>query len=134
MNQKIIKFAFVGGIGFIVDFSSMFLLSTVFPLFPARLLAFFIALNSNWLLNRNFTFRNQAMQRSTSLIQQWTKFVISSCLGAVPNLVCYWGIIHIFNPAGITAIVAIIPGILLGMIVNFLLADKWVFRPVSTKC
>jgi len=127
MNNKYIKFACVGGIGFIVDLSAMIILSTLLPLFIARLLAFLFAVNSNWLLNRNFTFKKQQSENNTGLIQEWGKFLCSSCFGAIPNLVCYWLLITCLSLSGNAAILAIIPGVILGVIINYLLADRWVF-------
>ncbi|MFT5881461.1 MAG: putative flippase GtrA [Moritella sp.] len=131
MNKKYWQFAVVGGIGFVVDLTTMSLLSIAMPLFTARCFAFFIAANSNWLLNRNITFAAQNSQTSLSLqenISQWTKFICSSCVGAIPNLVCYWGLITGFSLTGALAVFAIIPGILMGILVNFTLADRWVFQ------
>lgn len=127
MNNKYIKFACVGGIGFIVDLSAMLLFSSLMPLFMARLLAFFVAVNSNWLLNRNFTFKTQQSENSTKLIQEWCKFLCSSCFGAIPNLLCFWLLITGLSLSGNAAIIAIIPGIIFGMLINYLLADRWVF-------
>ena len=127
MNNKYIKFACVGGIGFIVDLGAMIILSTLLPLFIARLLAFLFAVNSNWLLNRNFTFKTQQSENNTRIIQEWSKFLCSSCFGAIPNLVCYWLLITCLSLTGNAANLAIIPGIIVGMLVNYLLADRWVF-------
>jgi len=128
MNTKYIKFAFVGGIGFIIDLSTMLLLSSLIPLFIARLVAFFCAVNSNWLLNRSFTFKTQQLDNDTGLAQEWSKFICSSCFGAIPNLLCYWILVIGLSLSGSAAIIAIIPGILFGMLINFILADRWVFK------
>ncbi|WP_017220034.1 GtrA family protein [Moritella dasanensis] len=127
MNNKYIKFACVGGIGFIVDLSAMIVFSTLMPLYAARLLAFFFAVNSNWLLNRSFTFKAQQVDSDSGLLQQWSKFLCSSCFGAIPNLLCYWLLVSALSLTGTAAILAIIPGIIFGMFINYLLADRWVF-------
>ncbi len=127
MNTKYIKFACVGGIGFLVDISVMMLFSTLMPLFIARLIAFFFAVNSNWLLNRSFTFKTQPLVSNSGLMQEWSRFVCSSCFGAIPNLLCYWVLITGLSLSGNAAIIAIIPGILFGMLINYVLADRWVF-------
>lgn len=121
------KFACVGGIGFIVDLTSMVLLSTLMPLITARLLAFFFAVNSNWLLNRCFTFKAQQLTTNTPLFKEWSKFLCSSCFGAIPNLICYWLLVTGLSLSGKLAIIAIIPGIVFGMLINYLLAERWVF-------
>ena len=127
MNIKYIKFACVGGIGFIVDLSAMIVFSTFMPLFVARSLAFFFAVNSNWLLNRRITFKQQQFERNSGLLQEWSKFLCSSCIGAIPNLFCYWLLVSGLSLTGSAAIIAIIPGIIFGMLINYLLADRWVF-------
>jgi len=127
MNTKYIKFACVGVIGFLVDLSAMMLFSTFMPLFIARLAAFFFAVNSNWLLNRSFTFKTQQLASNSGLIQEWSRFVCSSCFGAIPNLLCYWILVTGLSLSGNAAIIAIIPGILFGMLINYVLADRWVF-------
>lgn len=121
------KFTCVGGIGFIVDLTSMILLSTLMPLITARLLAFFFAVNSNWLLNRCFTFKTQQLATNTPLFKEWSKFLCSSCFGAIPNLLCYWLLVTGLSLSGKLAIIAIIPGIIFGMLINYWLADRWVF-------
>jgi len=131
LEKKYWQFAVVGSIGFMVDLATMSLSSMVMPLLTARCLAFFVAANSNWLLNRSITFAAQNSKTPLSLqqnINQWTKFICSSCVGAIPNVVCYWGLTTAFSLTGALAILAIIPGILLGILVNFTLADRWVFQ------
>jgi len=127
MNIKYLKFACVGGVGFIVDLSAMIVFSTFMPLFTARLLSFFCAVNSNWLLNRNFTFKNKHLDSDSGLFREWSKFFCSSCFGAIPNLLCYWLLVSGLSLTGSAAIIAIIPGIILGMLINYFLADRWVF-------
>lgn len=127
MNNKYVKFAIVGGIGFIVDLLLMILFATFLPLLVARLLAFFFAVNSNWLLHRNFTFKAQQEQSNSSLRQEWSKFLCSSCVGAMPNLLCYWLLLTGLSLTGNAAIIAIIPGIMFATLVNYFLAERWVF-------
>jgi len=127
MNIKYIKFACVGGIGFIVDLSAMIVFSTFMPLFGARVFAFFFAVNSNWLLNRSITFKEQQLESNTGLFQEWSKFLCSSCFGSIPNLLCYWLLVSSLSLTGSAAIMAIIPGIIFGMLINYFLAERWVF-------
>lgn len=132
MNNKYVKFALVGGIGFFVDLLAMLFFTAFTSLFVARLLAFFVAVNSNWLLNRRFTFQSSTSKDHTALMLEWIKFMGSSCIAAIPNLLCYWLVVTGFSLDGYTAIIAIIPGIIAGMLVNFILADRWVFKTLKT--
>lgn len=136
-----IKFACVGGIGFVVDALAMLVLSFYLPVIPARGIAFWIAASSNWWLNRCFTFK---AVRRTNKLQQWLAFLAISCIGFIPNWGCYWLLIHHVDVAAwslsfdqsaqslilaLWPFVAMLPGILLGMLSNYLFARGWVFKP-----
>ncbi len=147
--MKILRFAGVGSIGFLVDASSLFLLSFYITPVVARTLAFWIVASSNWWLNRQITF---AAKKSPLALQQWGRFIGVSCIGFIPNWICYWLLMTTvdinqlsefyvqqypeFNSLIINHIEiiwffsAMVAGVLLGMLTNYLLADRWVFRPV----
>lgn len=138
MTYKIIKFGVVGGVGFAVDVTAMAFFSLFMPIILARAAAFWIAASSTWWCNRRFTFKGADRREP---LRQWLRFLLSACVGFVPNWGCYWLLIELVDSgwimqlAGETGIllwplVAMIPGILLGMVANFSLAARWVFRPV----
>ena len=56
--MRLLRFAVVGGAGFLVDASMLALLLTFTPMsaIPARALAILTALAATWYLNRRFTF------------------------------------------------------------------------------
>ena len=147
--QRLLTFAMVGGCGFLVDAASLYLLSLWFPLPLARGGAFWLAASSNWWLNRQVTFRH--VNAVMPAPQQWGQFLVASCIGFIPNVGCYWLLMEwvepgnmilssaVFNSAVQDSTIfvrywpylAMIPGILLGMVINFTLADRWVFRSAS---
>jgi len=138
MNNKFLKFGLVGGAGFVVDLTAMTLLSAVMPVIPARAGAFWVAASLTWWFNRQFTFKS-AERRAP--LRQWLKFLLTACVGFIPNWGCYWMLIEwvdkswLMQLAGskgllIWPLVAMIPGILLGVVANFTLATRWVYRPV----
>jgi putative flippase GtrA len=57
--ERVVKFAFTGGIGFVVDVGILTLLAVVFDVNPyvARVGAIAIAMTVTWLINRRFTFK-----------------------------------------------------------------------------
>lgn len=57
--ERVIKFAFTGGIGFVVDVSILSALTMVFGVNPylARVGAMGTAMTVTWLINRRFTFK-----------------------------------------------------------------------------
>ncbi|RWC56541.1 GtrA family protein [Mesorhizobium sp.] len=56
--QRIVRFVFAGGVGFVADAAALWLLLTITPLGPlaARILSIGFALCVTWLLNRHLTF------------------------------------------------------------------------------
>lgn len=56
--NRLVRFLFAGGVGFVADAAALWLLLAVTPLGPfvARLLSIGFALTVTWLINRHFTF------------------------------------------------------------------------------
>ena len=57
--ERVIKFAFTGGIGFVVDVGMLTLFTIAFGVNPyvARVFAILIAMTVTWMINRRFTFK-----------------------------------------------------------------------------
>lgn len=143
-KRKPFLFGLVGAAGFVVDVTAMALLSQWLTMPSARAGAFWVAASSNWWLNRQLTFKQQKTENRT---KEWLKFLTSSCFGFIPNWGCYALLIQklnffvsFFEGLGLNHSLFIssipyllmVPGILLGMIINFNFADKWVFsRAIS---
>lgn len=140
-NKYFLKFAVVGCGGFVVDISVTFILSQFMLAEVARGAAFWVAASSNWWLNRQFTF-SSAQRRQP--LKQWLHFLSASSIGFVPNWGCYWILINSDLERTASSLLsvdlsawwpygAMIPGILLGMVVNFILSSRWVFRLAVTR-
>ncbi|WP_028865896.1 GtrA family protein [Psychromonas aquimarina] len=146
--MKVLRFACVGSIGFLVDAAVMLLLLSFYiaPV-PARAFAFWAAASSNWWLNRHITF--DAADTAQPMLQ-WGRFIAVSCIGFIPNWSSYWLLMHSvdinrlsalflnqypeLNPLALEMawpLAAMLPGVLLGMLTNYLLADRWVFRAAA---
>ena len=138
-KKKPFLFGLVGVAVFVVDVTAMGLLSHWVTMPSARAGSFWVAASSNWWLNRQLTFKQQKNHNKT---KEWLKFLTSSCLGFIPNWGCYALLIpklgffiNLFESLGLNddlfissiPYLLMIPGILLGMIINFNFADKWVF-------
>ncbi|GAA5216469.1 GtrA family protein [Corallincola platygyrae] len=143
--RKVGQFALVGGFGFFVDSLVMVCLHSLLPLPVARALAFWSAASSNWVLNRRWTFSYTAGEDDTAdkpKADQYQQFLLSSCVAFLPN----WGISLLMfsfpQPSQLCSLLpeyfvpfteslwlclAMIPGVLAGMLVNYQLADRWVF-------
>lgn len=128
MYQKLIKFSLVGGVGFIIDASVFALLSTLFDwdLLVIRGVAFICAATTTWLGNRVYTFVESS---AAPRFEQWKKFVFSACLSAIPNFVVFKLSLELISSDGWYVYLALVLGVLAGMVSNFMLSSRWVFNP-----
>jgi putative flippase GtrA len=127
MINRVVKFAIVGGIGFIVD-ASIFALSFYLldlPIYSSRVIAFVCAATSTWLGNRLLTFSDRSQDPK---LKQWLRFMMSATLSAIPNFVVFALISAWLGSEGVSAMVALVCGVLVGMISNYTLSSKWVFK------
>ncbi len=127
MINRVVKFAIVGGIGFIVD-ASIFALSFYLldlPIYSSRVIAFVCAATSTWLGNRLLTFSDRSQDPK---LKQWFRFMMSATLSAIPNFVVFAFISAWLGSEGVSAMVALVCGVLAGMISNYTLSSKWVFK------
>ena len=123
-----LKFAMVGGFGFLVDTSVMILLFEGLgaELVLARCTAFICAASSNWVLNRVFTFRDRDLSGRKSL--EWARFIVSAMLSAIPNLGIFFLLMQVLPESLGYIIFAMCCGILAGYFTNYQLARLWVYR------
>lgn len=126
--MTLFRFACVGATGFVIDCLSFVLLSTLAPPVTARGASFWIAASSNWYLNRHFTFRQSGQHQAA---KQWGQFLCASVVGFLPNWGIYVWLLHNTPWAQDYTLAAMVPGILAGMLVNYLLAKSWVFKAVQ---
>jgi putative flippase GtrA len=132
--RKIGFFGISGCIAFTIDVLMMSLLSLFLSLPLSRGIAVLVAASSSWWINRKVTFKSE-----NRAYKEWFHFLIVSSIGFVPNWLCYWWLMGIDNPmtnwpfqntimVESWHIVAIVPGVLLGMVCNFILSFRFVFR------
>ncbi|MBJ7537521.1 GtrA family protein [Marinomonas transparens] len=133
------RFAIVGVVGFLVDLVSMLLLSVWLPHTIARGIAFWIAASSNWWWNRRITFiETRHTKHKKAALLQWLQFLAGSLVAFIPNWACYLALLSlqssITNPtlSQIWPYLAIIPGILVGMGINYVFSRYWVFSQKKT--
>jgi len=137
LKHTFVRFAIVGGVGFLVDLASMLLLSIWLPHLVARGVAFWIAASSNWWWNRHITFIDvQQTKHKKAAVLQWMQFLGSSLVAFVPNWGCYLFLLEhpptIHHPMFMTLwpYLAMVPGVLLGMLLNYGFSRFWIFSSV----
>ncbi|AWB00056.1 GtrA family protein [Vibrio harveyi] len=128
--SRLLTFAMVGGVGFIVDtliFMVLFQWAGV-ELMMARGLAFCVAATTTWLGNRCLTFSQSTKDRA---FNQWQKFMLSASISALPNFAVFKVTTLLLGTQGTTVYIALVMGILAGMVSNYLLSMHWVFQQSS---
>ena len=123
---RVLSFAAVGGSGFVIDLSCYLVLQAVGVEHRwARFAAFWPAVSWNWLVNRLLTFAERPRQPRA---RQWAAFVASSVIGLGVNVGSYTLLTSFVDPFARHPLAAFVLGVGLGGIVNFLIANRYVYR------
>lgn len=133
-----IKFGIVGAFGVVVDIAVFNLLSLgvlgssgwwVTPI-GAKVCSTSVAIVSNWLGNRYWTFRGH---RHRHVVREFVEFITASLIGMGVAVSCLWVSHSLLGFQSLLAdnIAANIVGLGLGTAVRFVLYRWWVWRPGS---
>ncbi|QIZ75971.1 GtrA family protein [Ferrimonas lipolytica] len=123
--SSVLTFALVGALGFGVDwllFNSLLLLDAE-PR-AARLIAFAVAAATTWCGNRSFTFSNRPAQPK---LRQLGRYGLMAITSAVPNLAMFNGLTLLLGQSWWALQVALVAGVLTGMVSNYVISERWVF-------
>ncbi|EHH69188.1 hypothetical protein GMO_04950 [Gluconobacter morbifer G707] len=117
----------MGALGILVDWGTVDLLRPLTGLVPATLCAYFVAATGNWTLNRLWTFRLSAAENQHPVLQ-WLRFLLANAFGFLLNrgtvFLCYALLpFSVRHP-----LVALAAGAVCGMLANFNLSRRLVFR------
>ena len=132
--SKYIKFSAIGGLGAVINTAILWTASEIFSVYylVASVLAFSVAVTSNYFLNRKWTYRSKG-----NMPKQYSQFLTVSVFGLLLNLVILKGIVDGAMPAleigkdktGLYLVAANMITILVVSIFNFLVNSFWTFRP-----
>ena len=129
-NSRFLRFGIVGAGGFVVDTLVLYVLfqrgGLVYPL--ARALSIFTAMNFTWVGNRTITFRAHAAESAREMGQEWMRFMVSNALGAVVNWVVSNALVHFAPGPFNNPYLALCGGVAAGLVFNFTLSKRFVFR------
>lgn len=127
LARRLRGFLGVGAIGFVVDVGAFTLFVTVAALGPyaARVLAFLAALSTTFLLNRALVWRERAEARTA---RQAGRYLAASLVAGACNLAAYAAIVATFGDTFPLPHLALASGVGVGLVVNFMLYDRLVFR------
>lgn len=129
-TSRFLRFAVVGGAGFFVNEAALVLAHGLLGAGPRAgwFIAFVPAVTFTWWGNRNLTFADKASSHHIGILAEWARFVATNSLGAAANFAIYALLIgDAPYPLNIPYI-ALAVGILAGLVFNFTLSKKLVFR------
>ena len=127
-DSRIIRFGLVGAAGYFVNAAALWLVLNLLPLdkYTSYVPAFLVAVTFTWWGNRVLTFHEHAAREN--LLVEWARFVAANLVGFFANWALYSALV-VFAPHPLNNVfVAQIAGTLFGMIFNFTLSKKFVFR------
>ncbi len=122
---QFLRFAVVGGTGFIVDTACVYALRAEFGLYGAGLIAWAVSVTMNWVMNRLWTFRGQG---GGPAHRQFLRYVAVSVVGFVLNRGAYALMVTFVAAAAAEPVLATAAGALAGMFANYFLSRAMVFR------
>ncbi|HEX4080667.1 MAG TPA: GtrA family protein [Rhizomicrobium sp.] len=125
---RFLRFALVGTGGFLVNWMALYLALHLAGLdkYSGWFAAFLIAVTFTWWGNRMLTFRDRAATRG--LAREWFAFLVGNSLGAAANFTVYFLLVTFARAPLGDPLVAIVAGTLVGLIFNFTVSARFVFR------
>jgi putative flippase GtrA len=123
--QDAIRFTIVGAAGFVFDAGTVYATAPWLGLYGAGLLAYVVAATFTWFANRTWTFRSQPPRPKA---RQWALFLAANSLGFVLNRGTYMALIALVPLCRTHPVLAVIAGSLAGLVSNFVLSRRIVFR------
>ena len=129
-RHPFVRFGFIGGLGYFVNAGVLAFNTYVLHLefAPAIGLAIFVSMCFTWIGNRYVTFRERRARGLGPMLQEWLKFMGANVLGAVVNYCAALALVHFASSPFSNKFVAQACGVLAGLVFNFTLSSKMVFK------
>ena len=128
--SQFLRFAIVGGLGFFVNEAILYVAIRFLKFDPylGGIFAFLVTVTFTWGGNRLLTFRDDAARGLADVLREWVKFVLANAIGFVANYAVYASLVT-FAPKPLNSpYLALAFGTLVGLIFNFTLSKRFVFR------
>lgn len=124
-HRQFLSFAAVGAAGFVVDASTLWLAQAAGagPLL-GRGISYLAAATFTWNCNRKITF----VDATPNPALQWLRFLAANAVGGAVNYAVYAALILGVGFFGVHPTLAVAAGSLSGLVLNFVLSRKYVFR------
>ena len=127
---SILRFAVIGALGMPVDAGVLWLMTHRAGLDPysGRIVSWLCAATFTWAGNRYFTFRATRARGIASIAREWLRFLAANAVGGLVNVGLYSTLVRFAPPPANNLYVALVLGVLGGLVFNFTLSKKLVFK------
>ncbi len=124
-QQRLVRFALVGGVGFLVDATVLTLLvnGMGYGHYASRAVSFTLAVTVTWLLNRRWVFGAGPPTR-----REYSGYFVVQLSGAVINLGVYVLLIELVPRLAAIPVLPLAAGAVVALLSNFLLVQRFVYR------
>jgi len=127
LKSQFVRFSLVGVAGLVVDTAVLYgALALGAGLYSGRVVSYVAAASATWALNRRFTFSGH--EDGSSRLAQWAKFLAANSLGGLVNYSVYAALVATSSKVASMPVIAVCAGSLAGLVVNYTLSRKFVFR------
>jgi dolichol-phosphate mannosyltransferase len=126
--RRFLKFCLVGGAGVVVNMGMLYLFTDIVGLYYllSSIIAIEIAILNNFFWNDIWTWRDRRKRGGVQFFKRLIKYNISANFSSfVGNIVTLWILTSIF---GWYYMYANLVGIMIGVVLNFSLNDRWTYR------
>ena len=131
LSKQFLSFSVIGAIGFAVDVGVLYLMKYLgLDLYSARVISFLTAASVTWLGNRMYTFKSQP-GGNKKLTGEWATYLLAMTQGGLANYVTYALLITYIPFFGQHIWLAVACGTGTGLLINFFLARRVLFKQSS---
>jgi putative flippase GtrA len=129
-TSQLVRFGAVGGAGFFVNEAALAVARNLLHLgdHAGWLFGFAVAVTFTWWGNRTITFHEKKSVGYAGMAAEWARFVATNSLGAVANFAVYAVLIGYAPQPLSVPYIALFFGVLVGLVFNFSLSKRLVFR------
>jgi putative flippase GtrA len=126
---SILRFAVIGALGMPVDWGVLQLMvHWGSGPYLGRMVSWFCAATFTWAGNRYFTFAATRARGPVGTAKEWLRFLAANAVGGLVNVGLYSVLVRFAPPPFNGLTLALICGVLLGLVFNFTLSKKIVFK------
>jgi putative flippase GtrA len=126
---SILRFAVIGALGMPVDWCVLQLMvHWGSGPYLGRMVSWFCAATFTWAGNRYFTFAATRARGPLGAAKEWLRFLAANAVGGLVNVGLYSVLVRFAPPPFNGLTLALICGVLLGLVFNFTLSKKIVFK------